>query len=149
MTSGAPGSAGSVLVVEDDPDLRDVYADVLAAEGYHVSVAANGREALAILGDGEPPCAVVLDLRMPLMSGWDLAARLQVTDRLQSLPIIVVAAHYLVADEARKIGAAAWLQKPVSLPRLVSVVEKACRRQAAGRARGQSRRRGFGERQPA
>jgi two-component system response regulator (stage 0 sporulation protein F) len=134
MTSSGPSSSASeVLVVEDDPNLREVYADVLAAEGYEVSVAANGREALAILGDGAQPCAVVLDLRMPVMSGWDLAAKMRDTRQWQSLPIIVVAAHYLVADEARRIGAAAWLQKPVSLTHLVSAVHSAC--EVAGRPR--------------
>jgi CheY-like chemotaxis protein len=127
MSYGAPGTAGSVLVVEDDPDLRAVYADVLAAEGYQVSVAADGYEAIAILTDGGVPCAVLLDLRMPGMNGWELADRMHNTADWQAVPIIVVAAHYLVADEARKIGAEAWLQKPVSLPRLVSVVQRMCR----------------------
>jgi CheY-like chemotaxis protein len=128
MASTDPSSSASeVLVVEDDPNLREVYADVLAAEGYEVSVAANGKEALAILSDGAArPCVVVLDLRMPVMDGWDLAARMRDSQQWQSLPIIVVAAHYLVADEARRIGAAAWLQKPVSLTHLVSAVQSAC-----------------------
>jgi CheY-like chemotaxis protein len=100
---------------------------VLASEGYGVRVARDGREALAHL-DAKPelPCAVLLDLRMPGMNGWELAARLRESARWQRLPIVVVAAHYLVADEAGRIGASSWLQKPVTLDRLVAAVRGAC-----------------------
>jgi two-component system response regulator MprA len=116
-----------VLIVEDDRALREVYGEVLAAEGYEVHSASDGAEALALLGGAaEPPCAVVLDLRMPGMSGWELARRLHGSRRWRRVPIVVVAAHYLVAEEARQIGAVAWLQKPVSLDRLVTTVRAAC-----------------------
>jgi two-component system response regulator (stage 0 sporulation protein F) len=125
MQTPDPGS--EVLIVEDDPALREVFADVLVGEGYGVRLAANGREALAVLS-AEPalPCAVLLDLRMPVMSGWELADRLRESDAWSRLPIVVVAAHYLVADEAHRIGAAAWLQKPVKLDRLVATVRDVC-----------------------
>jgi CheY-like chemotaxis protein len=120
--------ASQVLIVEDDAALREVYADALAAEGYDVQLASDGNEALAILSDvpEDEPCAVLLDLRMPGMNGWELADRLHNSPRWQELPIVVVAAHYLVADEARRIGAAAWLQKPVALERLISAVRGIC-----------------------
>lgn len=121
-------AAGVVLVVEDDPNLREVFSEVLESEGYRVHVAADGAQALAVLENGATPCVVLLDLRMPTMTGWDLAGRLRSTDRWSEVPIVVVAAHYLVADEARKIGADAWLQKPVSLDRLVAVVDRVCGR---------------------
>ncbi|MDP9271861.1 MAG: response regulator [Chloroflexota bacterium] len=76
MPPGAPGSP--VLIVEDDADLREVYADALAAEGYGVELASDGNEALARLSAAsELPCAVLLDLRMPGMDGWELARRLR------------------------------------------------------------------------
>jgi CheY-like chemotaxis protein len=122
-------SIGDVLIVEDDPALREVYGEVLAGEGFGVRLAANGFEALAQLGEGsEIPCAILLDLRMPGMNGWELADRLHETTRWQSVPIVVVAAHYLVADEARRIGASSWLQKPVTLDRLVAAVRGVCTR---------------------
>lgn len=121
-------SMGDVLIVEDDPALREVYGEVLAGEGFGVRLAANGFEALAVLGEAsESPCAILLDLRMPGMNGWELADRLHETTRWQSVPIVVVAAHYLVADEARRIGASSWLQKPVTLDRLVAAVRGVCR----------------------
>src|SRR5436189_6157476 len=101
-----PDSSSQILIVEDDPALREVYADALLSEGYAVRLAANGSEALDVLSAGPfLPCAVLLDLRMPVMSGWELADRLQKSELWNTLPIVVVAAHYLVADEAQRIGA--------------------------------------------
>jgi CheY-like chemotaxis protein len=118
---------GDVLIVEDDPALREVYGEVLAGEGYGVRLAANGFEALALLdATSEVPSAILLYLRMPGMNGWELADRLHETSRWQGVPIVVVAAHYLVADEAGRIGASSWLQKPVTLDRLVAAVRGAC-----------------------
>jgi CheY-like chemotaxis protein len=125
MVDQAP--MGDVLIVEDDPALREVYGEVLAGEGFGVQLAANGFEALALLdATSEIPCAILLDLRMPGMNGWELADRLHETSRWQRVPIVVVAAHYLVADEAGRIGASAWLQKPVTLDRLVAAVRGVC-----------------------
>ena len=125
MVNRAP--RGDVLIVEDDPALREVYGEVLAGEGFGIRLAANGHEALALLSaKPEVPCTILLDLRMPGMNGWELADRLRETARWQDVPIVVVAAHYLVADEAVRIGAASWLQKPVTLDRLVAAVRGAC-----------------------
>lgn len=125
MVNRAP--RGDVLIVEDDPALREVYGEVLAGEGFGIRLAANGHEALALLSaEPEVPCMILLDLRMPGMNGWELADRLRETARWQDVPIVVVAAHYLVADEAVRIGAASWLQKPVTLDRLVAAVRGAC-----------------------
>ena len=125
MVDQAP--RGDVLIVEDDPALREVYGEVLAGEGFGIRLAANGHEALDVLNaEPEAPCAILLDLRMPGMNGWELADRLHETVRWQHVPIVVVAAHYLVADEAVRIGAASWLQKPVTLDRLVAAVRGAC-----------------------
>src|ERR1044071_4302650 len=96
-----PPDSASVLVVEDDPALREVYAEVLGTEGYPVRLAANGHEALTLLSThGDLPCVVLLDLRMPVMDGWELVTRLRESDAWRELPIVVVAAHYKVADEA-------------------------------------------------
>ena len=59
-----------VLVVEDDPDVRSALNDLLEAEGYEVETASNGKEALERLAEHRPGL-VLLDLMMPVMSGWD------------------------------------------------------------------------------
>lgn len=117
----------SVLVVEDDPELRTIYQEVLTDGGFQVRAARDGLDALEMLNDGMAPCALVLDLRMPRMSGWELADHLRADGRWRHVPLIVVAAYYRIAEEADRLGARAWLQKPIDLSRLVGVVEDACR----------------------
>jgi two-component system cell cycle response regulator DivK len=115
----------SVLVVEDDPALRQVYSDVLRDEGWTVHAAGDGAAALELLDTGVTPCVVVLDLRMPTMDGWTLVDRLR-SSRWRTLPFVVLAAHYQVHEEARRMGARWWLQKPVPIDRFLHVVSEAC-----------------------
>jgi CheY-like chemotaxis protein len=115
----------TVLVVEDDPALRQVYADVLRDDGWHVHAAGDGVEALGILRDGVRPCVAVVDLRMPRMDGWTFIDELR-KGPWHELPFIVLAAHYQVQEEARRIGARWWLQKPVGIERLLDMIDEAC-----------------------
>lgn len=124
-------AARHVLLVEDDPSLREVYAEVLRDEGWTVHSAGDGVEALQLLSDGADPCVAVLDLRMPRMDGWELTDRLRDSADWRDLPIVVVAAHYRVQEEARRLGTRWWLQKPVDIGRLVEVVTDACTTRSA------------------
>lgn len=119
-----------MLIVEDDRDLREIYADVLRDEGWDVVTAGDGIEAIALLESGLRPCVAVVDLRMPRMDGWQLTDRLREHDEWRNLPFVIVAAHVRVRDEANQIGARWWLQKPVSIDRLVSTVSEACQSSA-------------------
>jgi CheY-like chemotaxis protein len=116
----------SVMVVEDDPELRTIYEEVLSEHGYAVLAARDGVEALEHLDGGSVPCAVLLDLRMPRMTGWELADRLRADSRWTDVPLIVCAAYYRIAEEAVRLGARAWMQKPIDLDRLVGVIEDVC-----------------------
>lgn len=113
-----------ILIVEDDADLRSVEAEVLGSEGFQVRTASDGLEALDAIHTTGTPALILLDLRMPRLNGWDLAARLRANETLRKVPIIVVAAHYAIAEEAASIGARAWLHKPVSIDHLLSVVRR-------------------------
>jgi chemosensory pili system protein ChpA (sensor histidine kinase/response regulator) len=117
----------SVMVVEDDPELRTIYEEVLTEHGYNVLAARDGLEALERLDGGLVPCAVLLDLRMPRMTGWELADRMRADSRWSGVPLIVCAAYYRIAEEAARVGARAWMQKPIDLSRLVGVIEDVCR----------------------
>ena len=110
-----------ILVVEDDPDLRLVHSEILMQEGYPVLTAADGVEALEVV-ERSGAAVILLDLRMPRMNGWDLAARLRQHARWREIPLVVVAAHYRIADEAAAIGARAWLHKPVSIDAMLHLV---------------------------
>ena len=120
------GDGHQVLVVEDDPSLREIYAGALRAYGHAVRTAADGTAALATLNNGWQPCVVFLDLRMPGMDGWELSRRLREDERWSSLPVVVVAAHFRIDQEAAEIGAAAWLQKPFDLARLDEETRARC-----------------------
>jgi two-component system chemotaxis response regulator CheY len=123
-----------ILVVEDDGDLRQLHVEVLEDAGLPVRDAADGLEALDIMEADGPPAVIVLDLRMPRMNGWDFADRLRARPEWRDVAIVVVAAHYQIRDEARALGARAWLHKPVSIDELARVVERAYRDAVASKA---------------
>lgn len=65
-----------ILVVDDERDVRDLFADTLRENGHHVEDARDGDEALALIEDGLRPCLVLSDVMMPRMDGWDLSRAL-------------------------------------------------------------------------
>lgn len=121
MTIGA-SSGGYVLVVEDDQDLRELHVEILEDAGHAVRSAEDGLAALEVIERHGPPVVLVLDLRMPRMNGWDLAAHLRANPDLRGISIVVVAAHHQVREEATALGAQAWLHKPASIDDLASVI---------------------------
>jgi two-component system response regulator MprA len=109
-------NAASVLLVDDDEDIRESLAYVLQAEGYRVELASNGQEALERLHSGPAPSVVVLDLMMPVMSGWRFLEELSA---LQStVPVLVVSA----AVPPKPAGVAGCLGKPFDLDTLLAKV---------------------------
>jgi len=124
----------SILVVEDDPDLRLVHSEILSHEGYPVITAADGVEALELVERTGPPALILLDLRMPRMNGWDFAERLRRRPRWRDIPLVVVAAHYRIAEEAAAVGARAWLHKPVSIDEMLRVIERVYAERVEGEA---------------
>ena len=113
----------SILLVEDDDDFRLGLAEFLRGEGYLVTCAANGLEALSYLKSApKPPSVVLLDLKMPVMSGWDFRAKMLEDSAFSSIPVIVLSGAVTPADVAT-LRAAATLNKPVDFERLVSMLE--------------------------
>lgn len=112
-----------ILVVDDDPDIREALSSVLEEEGYRVATATNGREALDWLHRSEPPCILLLDLMMPVMNGWEFIEQLKTEGgRLASTPVCVVSAF---ADRA-PAEAVAVLRKPLEVDALLSIVAERC-----------------------
>ena len=89
----APRTA-TVLVVEDDRNLRELYRSALVASRYHVSVAADGLAALTTI-ERTRPDVVVLDLGLPGVNGWDVYRDLRAQKETETLPIIIVTGHAL------------------------------------------------------
>jgi len=114
-------SAGPILVVDDDPSIRAVVAQILDFEGYPVQTATDGAEALAAVAQARPSL-VLLDMRMPVLDGWGFARALAA--RGEQLPIVVMTAAQDARRWAEEIGAAGYLAKPFELPDLLAVVER-------------------------
>ena len=113
-------TVSSVLVVDDNEDIREVLAMILEEEGYRVSRAANGRAALEVVAR-EMPALILLDMKMPVMDGWEFAAELR-RRYAESAPIVVISAAEDARRRAAEIGAQAWLGKPFDLRQLVAIV---------------------------
>jgi len=116
-----------VLIVEDDYDIREVLTEVLQDEGYSVAGAANGREALDYLSDGSPvPSLILLDLMMPVMSGWQFVSEQRQVSALASIPVVVVSADGNLQQKAGSLGASGYLRKPIEIEALLQVVSRYC-----------------------
>jgi CheY-like chemotaxis protein len=114
-----------VLVVDDDPDLREAIQRALEIEGYQVSLAANGREAWESLRCAPPPALILLDLMMPVMSGVEFLANLRADDRLRTLPVILMTAFGSTAATVVS-QSQGYLPKPLGLDELLGVVSRYC-----------------------
>lgn len=115
-----------VLVVEDHPDSRELLAEFLEALGYEVDVAGHGLEALERLRGAPLPAVMVLDLMMPVMSGWELMRYVREDPALRSLPVVVVSG----AGDAQPLpeGILGAVPKPVDLDTLRAFLKAATRR---------------------
>jgi CheY-like chemotaxis protein len=110
-----------ILVVDDTADLRLLLTRLLELEEYRVTTASNGQEALARITHDRPDL-VLLDLQMPVMSGWDLHQRLQ--QLAADLPVVFMSAGYRVQVEAERHGADGYLAKPFDLDVVVATVRR-------------------------
>ncbi len=109
-----------VLVVDDDPDIREVVADLLRTEGLAVRAVADGFAALAQLTSGcGHPCLILLDLMMPRMDGFELARRIRADAALAPIPICTMSAMDSVPE-----GVAHALRKPFHADELFAVVSR-------------------------
>lgn len=115
-----------ILIVEDEPDIRDALRLALELDGFSVSTAANGREGLEALARGERPALVLLDLLMPVMNGAELLARLRADPALADQPVVLVSAFGAPARETLAM-VQGTLGKPVELDDLLDVAARFCR----------------------
>jgi DNA-binding response OmpR family regulator len=123
--------AGNVLIVEDDRDTREMLAALLATEGFHAVGAEDGLEALHLLrtvrhGAPDVPCLVLLDLKMPRLSGKEFR-RAQLGDPIvAAVPIAVMSGAVDAQERAATLGAVATLTKPIDFDVLLAVVRRFC-----------------------
>ena len=112
----------TVLVVDDDPNIRKMIVAALRREGYEFLEAPNGREALDVMR-AEHPDVVVLDLMMPVLSGWDVLRERAGDDELRRIPVIIISANRdpEVATAVAQ-GICAFLPKPFDIGALSALV---------------------------
>lgn len=115
-----------VLLVDDDPDIREILADLLQGEGYPVTTASHGREALARMREGAIPCLIVLDLMMPVMNGWEFR-REQLSDpATRDVPVVLYTGVPNPAAEAEALKAVAYVAKSVNFRAILDLVKQYC-----------------------
>ena len=114
--------AGPILVVDDEPDIREAISELLEQEGYEVVGAGDGAEALS-KARATRPTVVLLDLMMPGMNGWEFCARQRGDPELAGIPVIVVSA----LGRAPGVTAADYIQKPFDLDALLKAVRRLAR----------------------
>ena len=117
-------TCGGILVVDDDPDIRESLREVLEDEGYEVACVGNGREALDHLkAASPPPCVILLDLMMPVMDGWQFRREQKQNPAIADIPLIVITA---TGKRPVLIDAAELVMKPLDLNRLFEAIERYC-----------------------
>src|SRR5436305_5216208 len=116
-------SNGKILIVDDDPDLRQALRLRLRANHYDTVSASDGYSAIA-QAYKEHPSLIILDLGLPAGDGFVVLDRLQRDDRLALIPVVVVTAREPQENEGRALaaGAAAYFQKPVNNIKLLGVI---------------------------
>jgi CheY-like chemotaxis protein len=121
-TSSAPADAANraILVIDDDAASTESLSDILTGEGYAVSTARNGKEALAHLRGAPTPRLIILDLFMPEMDGWEFRREQLKDAKLREIPVVVMTGASIYAG----IDANVIVHKPLDVERFVSLIER-------------------------
>ena len=121
-----PGPEHHILVVEDDPILRNALCRFLLEEGFAVSCTENGQIGLELLRAGSRPCLVLLDLQMPFLDGLGFRRQQLADPELAGIPAVVMTGQADRESDARKLRISLHMRKPVAPARVVEVIEQYC-----------------------
>jgi CheY-like chemotaxis protein len=113
-----------ILIVEDDAPLREALSQVLSDEGYELSSARDGLEAVNFLKKGNRPDVILLDLSMPVVNGWEFRMFQKRDPDLARIPVILITAGGYTREEVAWLEPSALLSKPIDLPFLLSTIRK-------------------------
>jgi len=116
-----------LLLVEDDAGIRESLSEALQDNGFEVATAANGCEALGLLRRTPRPAAILLDLMMPVMDGWDFRQEQLADSELRDVPVVVVSASGFSEETIRlQFGAVEVIPKPVPYMTLLAALGRVC-----------------------
>lgn len=125
---------GPVLIVEDDPDIRESLQHFLESHGYPVRSASHGKEALELMGRAPRPSLVVLDMSLPVMDGHRLLTTRKGNDALRAIPVVILSAAMAGMSPrdralyAASYGVAGFLGKPANPRQVLEAVERHAQR---------------------
>jgi CheY-like chemotaxis protein len=131
-TASGPGTAGTVLVVDDDPGTRSLIARILAPDGFRILEAEDGATGLRLAREHRPD-VITLDILMPGLGGWDVLRALKADAALATIPVVVVT----IVDDRNAgfaLGATEYLRKPIERGQLLDALRRAVREQGADAA---------------
>jgi len=111
----------NILVIEDDKSVRDMLKAVLEIEGYNVQTAENGYQGIESIVRKSPPDAILLDMMMPIMNGWEFMDFLKTNASQFKIPVIIISAF---SETAKTVKPEAIVSKPIQLKELLSAIEK-------------------------
>jgi CheY-like chemotaxis protein len=117
----------TILLVEDDLATSNALSEFLAGEGFAAVAAADGAEAMDLLRRGFDPVAIVLDLMMPVMDGWDFRQEQLADPALAKIPTIVItAAGFSAASIVTQFGDVEFISKPIQNQALLAAINRGC-----------------------
>src|SRR5438067_11822601 len=122
----APSSHGRVLIIDDDPRIRDTVSTLLQIHGFPVATAADGAQALLQLKRPPLPRLIMLDVMMPNMDGWQFRAELFKDATLASIPVVVTSGISAAYQLKGHLQGVAYLEKPFDEEKLLAVVRQYC-----------------------
>jgi two-component system, response regulator, stage 0 sporulation protein F len=114
-------SQKTILIIEDDRAISHILKSVLEVEGYQIALAGNGKDGIDILRESPQIDAVLLDMMMPVMTGWDFLDHMREYLTNKHIPVIIVSAY---PEIAKSVHPDAFVPKPVQLKLLLDTVEK-------------------------
>lgn len=121
LPSGFHAKIGTVLVVEDDADLRESLVELLERQGVRVETAVDGADAITLLDEIDPPAAILVDLMMPGIVGHELLEYLDTDDRLGQIPVAVMTGSPHLAPAGYPL-----FEKPLDVQSLLDFVKSSC-----------------------
>ena len=122
-----PTVTGPILIIDDDPVVRELLSTLLERHGYRVGQASSGSHALTYLNLNSPPSLILLDMLMPAMDGWRFLEAFRLTTAWQTIPVIVITSMGIASPEwAASLGAAGLLKKPFDVDELMQPVRQFC-----------------------